>query len=293
MAVTRVEITELYIATFMRAPDAPGQDYWMASGLSIEQIAQSFFEQSETQDLYGGTISDYPSFVNAIYNNMFNHFPDPVGRDYWVAELESGNITPGNMILAIANGALGTDNDILTNKTLVGLDFADSGLSDYDNSVFIMSGITADPVTVAAAAIQIQIWEGTASPDFTTGVDVLTDLIGIDNVFTGIVDGTNAANSDTYQAFDSADGGTGNDTLHITSNITQDRFTGAATITSVETLHITQNSNNNAGITATNFDDKITHLVVDGSAAATGGIIIGGIAAGTKIHLLPHSLRIQ
>ena len=50
--VTQAEVAKLYVATFNRAPDAGGLSYWTNSGMSIENIAQSFFDQSETQTLY-------------------------------------------------------------------------------------------------------------------------------------------------------------------------------------------------------------------------------------------------
>ncbi|WP_367278395.1 DUF4214 domain-containing protein [Sulfurimonas sp.] len=43
------DVCKLYVATFNRAPDAAGLSYWVNnSGLSIEGIAQSFFDQPET-----------------------------------------------------------------------------------------------------------------------------------------------------------------------------------------------------------------------------------------------------
>ena len=36
MAVTREQVEELYVATFNRASDAEGLDYWVNSGLNIE-----------------------------------------------------------------------------------------------------------------------------------------------------------------------------------------------------------------------------------------------------------------
>ncbi len=43
-------LMSLYIATFNRAPDAKGFNYWLnESGLTLEEIAQSFFDQPETQ----------------------------------------------------------------------------------------------------------------------------------------------------------------------------------------------------------------------------------------------------
>ncbi|MEA3492049.1 MAG: DUF4214 domain-containing protein, partial [Campylobacterota bacterium] len=284
MAGTTTQVTELYVATFMRAPDAPGIEYWVASSLSIEEIAQSFFDQPETQALYGDTITDYTAFVNAIYNNMFNHGPDEVGLAYWVAELESGNITPGNMILAIANGALGTDDQILTNKTLVGLDFADSGLSDYDQSVEIMVGITVDPATVVAAAAQIAIWESElGSQFFTIKRDTLIDKYG-DDTFFGLVTGDAATT--TYQDNDSADGGDGNDRLEITSTAVGEVTTGDTEISNIETLHLINHGGEKMTVDTTRFDDKIGTIIAEGSQAITiGGVGGDGLNAVANIEL--------
>ncbi len=91
MAVTLSEVTKLYVATFNRAPDAEGINYWANSGMSIENIAQSFFDQSETQALYpSGTANS--SFVNSVYDNLFNRTPDTAGFNYWVQELNNGNV---------------------------------------------------------------------------------------------------------------------------------------------------------------------------------------------------------
>lgn len=54
MAVTNQIVTELYIATFNRAPDVVRLNYWVNNSFTaeirtIERIAQSFFDQSETQ----------------------------------------------------------------------------------------------------------------------------------------------------------------------------------------------------------------------------------------------------
>ena len=46
-------VTKVYVATFDRAPDKAGLDYWVNnSGLSLEAIATSFFDQDETKALY-------------------------------------------------------------------------------------------------------------------------------------------------------------------------------------------------------------------------------------------------
>ncbi|MBL0721504.1 MAG: cadherin domain-containing protein [Sulfurovum sp.] len=77
-------------------------NYWLSSGLSLEEIAQSFSEQDETKLKY------------------------PNGFDYWNKELENNSISRSLFILAIINGAKGDDADLLANQLTVGLKFAEA-----------------------------------------------------------------------------------------------------------------------------------------------------------------------
>ena len=72
---TKEDVAKLYVAMFNRAPDALGLDYWVNSSFggnpTIEQIAQSFFDQQETKDKYPeGTTSE--AFVASIYGQTSN-----------------------------------------------------------------------------------------------------------------------------------------------------------------------------------------------------------------------------
>ena len=62
---THDNVIELYTATFDRAPTTEGLNYWLTSNLSIEEIAQSFFDQPETQEKYPEGFSDV-DFINTI-----------------------------------------------------------------------------------------------------------------------------------------------------------------------------------------------------------------------------------
>lgn len=158
MAVTLAEVTKLYVATFNRAPDAAGINYWTNSGMSIENIAQSFFDQSETQTLYPSGIEN-SSFVTSVYDNLFNRAPDTDGLNYWVGELNNGNISKQNFILAVINGAQNTeisqDGTILTNKQTVGLDFVAKNLESVDFAQSVMANIDASTNSVNAACAEI------------------------------------------------------------------------------------------------------------------------------------------
>jgi len=49
---TKEEITKLYVASFKRAPDAGGLQYWFNSGFTLKEIARYFFDSSEMQEEY-------------------------------------------------------------------------------------------------------------------------------------------------------------------------------------------------------------------------------------------------
>ena len=127
------QIAELYIATFNRAPDEAGLNYWVErhkDGMSVEEIAKSFFDQPETKELYGE--SDLDSFIDSVYGNVLDRTPDEAGAEYWKAELENGNISKDKFIIAILNGAKEHDKDRthLEEKTNVGIKFVEEGLND-------------------------------------------------------------------------------------------------------------------------------------------------------------------
>jgi hypothetical protein len=147
-APTKATVARLYLATFDRAPDAKGLEYWLnESGLTLEQIAQSFFDQIETKDKYPDEL-DFESFIQSVYQNLFRRGVDSDGFEYWLKGLESGGIDKNIFILAVINGALGDDSKILANKLTVALAFVDANKDDIIEAYEIMLPITADTSTV-------------------------------------------------------------------------------------------------------------------------------------------------
>ena len=212
MATTtsREEITQVYVSTFNRAPDAEGLEYWYESGLEIEEIASSFFDQEETKEMYPTTM-DNQTFVTTIYDNVFNHDPDSAGLEYWTGELDNGNISRANMILAIGNGATSTDEDILDNKTEVGIYYAGRGLNGVTLATEVMDGIdeTTESVTTAKTSI-----------NSITNFDLTVDTDTIKHSFLDdTMQGESFSLTQTYSTGDSMDGGDGEDMLVLTMGL--------------------------------------------------------------------------
>lgn len=148
---TRENVIKLYVATFNRAADPGGLDYWVnTSGLSLEDIAKSFFDQEETQALYPSNYNTV-DFITAIYQNLFKRNPEPAGSAYWKEELDSERISKSVFILAVVNGAQGDDATILANKTEVATKFVEANINDLNLSKSIMTNITSDYQTVTDA----------------------------------------------------------------------------------------------------------------------------------------------
>ncbi|MFA5234801.1 MAG: DUF4214 domain-containing protein [Sulfurimonas sp.] len=156
--VTELEVTRVYVATFNRAPDAAGLDYWVYESFdgdaTIEEIAQSFFDSAEAQSIYTPDMS-VEQKVNTAYVNLFGRDADADGLAYWIEEIESGSISQSNMILALVNGAqdseLSLDATTLANKSEVGLYYAQSSLEDVAAAYSVMEGVTSVESSVSEA----------------------------------------------------------------------------------------------------------------------------------------------
>ena len=145
---SELSLTKLYVGTFDRAPDSAGIKYWINdSNLELEDIARSFFDQTETKKMYpDGT--ENSEFIASVYQNLFERTADEAGAEYWLNELDSGNIDRSLFLLAVINGAIGDDKSILDNKTTVGLAFERAGLDDITKAINALKYITYDSSTV-------------------------------------------------------------------------------------------------------------------------------------------------
>ncbi|MEM1430831.1 MAG: fasciclin domain-containing protein [Pseudomonadota bacterium] len=139
------QIVELYVAYFDRAPDALGLYYWgteLAGGMTIGEIASSFFTQDETAERLP-TEDDHGGLVDAAYLNLFEREADSEGRDYWIGELANGNVSRPEFMLALINGARAetgspADAQVVDDKVALGKSFAAvEGLWDVDDALAV------------------------------------------------------------------------------------------------------------------------------------------------------------
>ena len=214
MVFTEEEITQLYVATFNRAPDAAGLNYWMNdSGLtSLEDIASSFFQSQEAQTLYGDAVTTQ-DMVSAAYQNLFGREADSAGLNYWTEQIDSGNISETLMIEALINGAQGNDATVLENKTTVGVAFAHSGENDVALAYDVIDTISHDVTTVEDALNEIEVIAQNGSSS-------------IEDVINNMIDNTNDSGATTGMDAANAGAATGMDVAAATTTLTENEISG-------------------------------------------------------------------
>lgn len=99
-------LVRLYLAYFERVPDFEGLDYYIGQrerGRLLDDIADEFAGSREIGMRYGSL--DSAAFVDRVYRNVFEGAGDAEQRAGWIALLESGAMTRGQMMLAFSESA--------------------------------------------------------------------------------------------------------------------------------------------------------------------------------------------
>jgi Domain of unknown function (DUF4214) len=192
-AISLDQQTELiYIGYFNRPADGGGFSFWegqdasaqaqgQSAAVALTNIANSFTPQTETIAIYPFLSNPNPNFSNPsvqaglntfienVYGNLFGRAADSGGLAYWTSQIESGAVGLGAAVLAIANGALGSDATILQNKITVALDFTTLAtaanlpvnatyLAEAKSVLAGVDGISLNDASVTAAEATIAPW---------------------------------------------------------------------------------------------------------------------------------------
>lgn len=96
-------VASLYEATFGRAADAHGLEFWfdrVNAGTSLDTIAKGFLGSAEYQAL--GSVSD-AAFVNNVYVNTFGKAASAAELALWTSKLASGAADRADVLTDITN----------------------------------------------------------------------------------------------------------------------------------------------------------------------------------------------
>jgi hypothetical protein len=258
------DITQLYISILNRAPDSNGLSYWVGeakAGMTVADIAKSFFDQTETRTMYPNYLTD-TDFVTKVYNNVLNRAPDSGGLKYWVERLDSGTITRDNFITSFTfavNAETGTtDKALIDNKIAVGQYFAiTKGLNDGTQAQSIMSKVvdgSAGELKTVTGLIDGLSSAGTVY-QLTTNVDNLT---GTSNNDTFIIDNTGTVK--TSSLADKINGNGGVDTVQYYASSTDTTLT-LPTLKDISILNVFGGNGIKADISQTNVQTVLFDMI--------------------------------
>jgi lysophospholipase L1-like esterase len=99
-------VIRLYKAYFLRLPDPTGLEYWVRArrtGQTLDSISQQFSRSSEFQRRYGSLTN--AKFLDTVYGNVFDRAPDPSGRTFYLARLNDGRMTRGQVVLQFSESS--------------------------------------------------------------------------------------------------------------------------------------------------------------------------------------------
>lgn len=164
-ALTKTQVSQLYVAVFGRASEGSGNSYWQSdpSSTSVTATANVMLNTDPAKSYFGATLNDNKAFIEHIYLNTLGktYSEDSVGIDYWTSELTAGK-TKGEVIAALvvaaqASGNSGNAQDRFNNKVVVSNYCADTIFTYTDLETFtnFITSVTHEPSTVTSARTSI------------------------------------------------------------------------------------------------------------------------------------------
>lgn len=120
-------VQEIYLAYYGRAADQEGLAYWSVrldeENGNLDEIIESFANSEESQNRYGDLGN--AEKISSIYQSLFGRDPDDGGLDYYLNQLQTGQMTQATIMLDVLNGARGNDLDEIDS-------FVSSAMADFD-----------------------------------------------------------------------------------------------------------------------------------------------------------------
>jgi len=113
LSPTQLDVTKMYLAAFLRAPELAGASYWdgvLQSGQTLQQMGQTIFALDVVRAIYPQAMSN-EAFVAAIYQNVFAKAADAGGLGYWAQRMNAGE-TRGEIVMSMINAGLGVADGV-------------------------------------------------------------------------------------------------------------------------------------------------------------------------------------
>ncbi len=235
------------------------------------------------------TIASVQSFINTVYQDLFNHAADATGLAFWQNALLTGKVSIGAAVYTIANGATGNDTTILTNKITAATSFTTDTVSFNTpvNQTLLTAAEQAvapvglDPATVTtsqAFSMQFAQTSTQAQLTLTPGEDALVAsapgaIFNAPLVSTSTQVGPGSFNVQTLTANDALKDSVGDGTLN--ANFSVAGLVPNVTMAGIATANLVNIAGNRAG-----FEGSVTGLTTVNVNSSNAGIQLGVAGAG-------------
>lgn len=255
MAITKTQVSQLYVSIFGRASEGEGNTFWQTSETTTT-AADGMFAQQVVLDYFN--VTDFTSeenvrtVVETIYLNALGKVPadDVDGINFWVNSVIVDGDSIGKMAADLTFAATtlanaGPAQDTFNNKVSVSNSSADSieTFTDFDQFQGYIAGVddTQESVDAAESVISADadsivvvppVGEEGQALRLTTDADDLVGTAGDDTFTAHIFD-----NQNTAQSGDMVDGGAGTDSLFADIGTSQN-FAITLDTTSVENFAV-------------------------------------------------------
>lgn len=267
MALTKTQVSQLYVSLFGRASEGEGNAYWQTSGAILGLTADSMLGTDAAKIYFGATLNENQAFIEHIYLNTLGktYAQDESGVDYWVNELGGGK-TKGDVVADLIAAAQHADNsgsaqDRFNNRVGVSNYTADNILKYTDMATFtgFLDGVTDDIATVILARAEID-----EASDSKNNTYAITLTKGKDTILGSAGDDSILGMDDTYNTNDYIDGGGGANTLSL---LLFSAETDTVEMTGVENV-IVRNASGSTNIDASRWNG-VDQLTFSNSTTAT------------------------
>lgn len=240
MALTKTQVSELYVAIFNRASEGEGNQYWQGLDGSAAEIAALMLATPAAQAYFGDSLDSDQAFIEHIYLNTLGktYEDDAEGIDYWVGRLEAGE-DRGALIAELVVAAQHPDfagtaaQQQFLNRVEVSDYTADTlfnAPADFATSLNFAADlvVTENPGTINPAKQAVDAIAATEPGEpgepgaegdrfqLTDGRDFLTGTAG-DDIFMGFAgQNQNGTIANAFGTGDFIDGGAGRDKIEAT-----------------------------------------------------------------------------
>lgn len=293
MALSKTQVSQLYVSIFGRASEGAGNTYWQADAANMTEAANKMLATSAAATYFGTTLDDNAAFIKHIYLNTLGktYAQDTTGVDYWVAELAAGKsrgeVVNAFIVAAQAPENAGAAQDMFNNKVAVSDYCADNiataDVADLSAFTAYISSVTSDDATVTAAKTSIDAAKPAPGQTYTltTGsADVVESGTGNDTI-TGAT--TTLQSGDMIIDASTTDNDTFNLTLTV-ANATQ------PTVKNIENVNVELNyfTGTASDLDMTNYSNSTVTLGSSklGFNGISGAVGVGGntVKAGANVN---------